>query len=50
MGTHNYKRRAQIEALNEQFYGKANNKELAKLNERTRRYANKVRAAMGFDE
>mmetsp|Transcript_38318 Transcript_38318/g.70297 ORF Transcript_38318/g.70297 Transcript_38318/m.70297 type:complete len:482 (+) Transcript_38318:26-1471(+) len=47
MGMHKYKRREQIEVLEKQFYGPTNNKELSKLNERTRRYADKVRKAMG---
>ncbi|KAL7534793.1 hypothetical protein ACHAXR_006081 [Thalassiosira sp. AJA248-18] len=49
MAFHKYKQKEQMKALEEQFYGQSNNKELKKLNERTRRYADKVRTAMGFD-
>ncbi|KAL7535674.1 hypothetical protein ACHAXR_006657 [Thalassiosira sp. AJA248-18] len=50
MAVHKYKQKEQIEVLEEQFYGPSNNKELKKLNERTRRYADKVRKAMGRDQ
>ena len=49
MATHKYKQKWQIDSLDQQFYGPAGNKELTKLNERTRRYADKVRKAMGID-
>ena len=48
MGVHKYKRREQIEVLEKQFYGPTDNKELSKLNERSRRYADNVRRAMGI--
>lgn len=50
MGIHKYKQKHQIVSLEQQFYGPANNKELKNLNERTRRYADKVRRAMGIDQ
>ena len=49
MATHKYKQKWQIDSLDKQFYGPTGNKELTKLNERTRRYADKVRKAMGID-
>ena len=49
MATHKYKQKWQIDSLDQQFYGPADNKELTKLDERTRRYADKVRKAMGID-
>mmetsp|Transcript_30010 Transcript_30010/g.62727 ORF Transcript_30010/g.62727 Transcript_30010/m.62727 type:complete len:462 (+) Transcript_30010:73-1458(+) len=50
MGMHKYKNKWQIEMLEEQFYGPTNNKEITKLNERTRRYVDKVRGAMEIDQ
>lgn len=50
MGIHKYKQKWQIELLDQQFYGLANNKEIAKLKERERRYVDKVRKAIGIDQ
>jgi len=50
MAFHKYKQKKQIEELDQQFYGPADNKEITKLNERTRRYADKVRWAMGINQ
>ena len=50
MGIHKYKQTHQIEQLDDQFYGPSNNKELTRLKGKTRRYADKVRRAMGFDQ
>jgi len=49
MGIHKYKRKNLIEQLDQQFYGPPENNELKKLNQRTRRYADKVRKAMGIE-
>ena len=49
MGIHKYKNRDQIESVDKQFYGDLSNKELTKLDARTRRYADKVRKALGID-
>lgn len=50
MGFHKYKALWWMKLLEEQFYGPANNKEVTKLNERTRGYVEKVRRAMGIDQ
>jgi len=48
MGIHKYKSKEKIESLDIQFYGLPDNKELTRLNERTRRYAEKVRTELGI--
>ena len=48
MAIHKYKRKEQIEELEQHFYGPNDNKELKRLNEVTRRYADRVRDAMGI--
>ena len=50
IGIHKYKNRDQIESVDKQFYGDLSNKELTKLDARTRRYADKVRKALGIDK
>ena len=49
MGIHKYKSKEKIESLDIQFYGLPDNKELTRLNERTRRYAEKVRTELGIE-
>ena len=50
VGIHKYKQSILIEQLDKQFYGPADGKDLKRLNARTRRYADKVRRAMGISE
>ena len=50
VGIHKYKQSILIEQLDKQFYGPADGKDLKRLNARTRRYADKVRRAMGISK
>ena len=50
MGVHKYKVSEQINQLERQFYGpRENNKDIARLDVRAKRYVDKVRRAMGID-
>ena len=49
VGIHKYKRAEQIRALDQQFYGPPENAEVKRLRGATRRYVDRVRAAMGID-
>lgn len=50
IGIHKYKDTRMIRELEEQFYGPANNKEIKRLNPRSRAYVDKVRKNLGIDE
>jgi len=50
IGLHKYKTSEEIQQLEDQFFGPPDNKELMRLNPRTKTYVKKVRKAMGTDE
>mmetsp|Transcript_31211 Transcript_31211/g.75469 ORF Transcript_31211/g.75469 Transcript_31211/m.75469 type:complete len:438 (-) Transcript_31211:178-1491(-) len=50
IGLHKYKASKEIMELDQQFFGPPNNKEMMKLNPRTKTYVQKVRTAMGTDQ
>lgn len=50
VGMHKYKANREIESLERQFYGlRENNKDIDELDERAKRYVDKVRRAMNID-
>ena len=50
IGLHKYKLPNEIKEVNQQFYGPVDNKEIMRLNARTKEYVYKVRKAMGTDK
>lgn len=49
IGLHRYKQPKEIQELDDQFFGPKGNKEMMKLNQRTKAFVEKVRRAMGTD-
>jgi hypothetical protein len=50
IGIHKYKETRMIRELDQQFYGPANNKEIKKLNPRSRAFVDNVRKNLGIDK
>lgn len=50
IGLHRYKAASEIRELDQQFFGAADNREIMRLNARTKAYVQKVRKAMGTDK
>jgi hypothetical protein len=48
IGIHKYKETRMILELEQQFYGPANNREIKRLNPRSRTYVDKVRKNLGM--
>ena len=49
IGLHKYKTEGEIYELEQQFFGPADSKQIARLDERSKTYVKKVRKAMGTD-